>query len=274
MKLKENCFILTICLFPMILLIFILRLTDFLKSNWYYLVAVILSLVFFFTFIMSLFCAVSEITNSKKWYRIWFLLLIPLFYLPIYYVKYVNKDDKYLGYLLSLINIILLVVLLPKVKDKLTNYVLEENRKDFALKTTFNYMDKNKLFTIDVDNTYVCNTKLTGYALTCERSKDDSFIGIYVYQDKKFSEGKIDDIKDYHLDDVLDTIKENNYEYSLIELDNQYLINYNDMTILFKTQLYQKDDKEYVFVIVKECPNYDENILDFEKMIKSIEFIK
>ena len=274
MKLKEDSFIIAICLFPMTLLLLILRLTNFLKSDMYYYLILIMGFVFLITFIISLFYIVDEVINSKNWQRIFFVLLIPLIYLPIYYVKYVNSEDKYLGYILPIVNLGLIFGLYFSFNSFFRNYYVNKEKDNIVLKKTFKFLDKNEEFTINVDNTYTCNNNLGDYAIACDRSVDDSFIGIYSYKEKEFSEAKLDVLKEYHFDEIVDIIEENGYETEIEEINEITLIKYSNMEVLFTQKQYYENEKVYSLIIIKECPSYDDNLKDFEKMIKTIEITK
>lgn len=275
MKLKENSLIITISLYPLILLLAILRLSNFLKSAIYDYLIIVMLIVFVFYFIISLFWVLDEILNSDKKYRSIFLILFSIFYLPIYYTKYVSSGEKYLGYLLLLCSLILTFGTGYYLEERFSKYLIEVEKKKIVLKTTYEYSDKNKLFTIHVDNNYRCDNKLGDYALSCDSYTDDSFFGIYLYNDIQDEEEQ-EDILSFHIEQTLDYIKENNFEAELSyldELENLVQINYNDMVILITERNYYVKDKIYNLIIVKELPNSADVLNNFLKNIKSIKFI-
>lgn len=275
MKLKENSIIITISLFPLILLLSLLRFVNFLKSNLYDYLIILMSLVFFFYFIISLFLVLDEIINSNNKSRIIWVILFSIFYLPIYYTKYVSKGEKYLGFLILISSIVLSIGTVYFLQERFFQYIVLVEKKKIVLKTSYEYSDKNKLFTIHVDNNYRCDNKLGDYALSCDSYSDDSFFGVYVYNDI-IDEDEVDEILSFHIEQTLDYISENNYEASisyLDELDNLVQIEYNDMVILITEKNYIVKDKTYNLIIVKELPKSENAIINFIKNINSIKFI-
>jgi len=270
MDLKERSFIISLILFPFNLGIFILRIINFFKSNIYDYVIIILSIIFIFYFIVCLFYTVDEILNSSKKLRIILLLLFPFLYLPFYYGKYISNKEKILSYSIIILNLLLIIGFYLTFKNKLTNYIFDNEK--VIVKEEFNYVDKLGLFTILINKNYVCDY-LEGYDLTCDDNSNDSFIGIYTYEEESFSEGKKDDIKDFHIDEIISYIKENNYTYNEEEIDDYIKITYNDMAIILKSILYNYNNKEYLLIIIKESPDYEDNIIDLEKIIETITFI-
>ena len=274
MKIKENSFMITFCLLPIFLLLTVLKLSNFLEDSFYYYFILILGIILLITFIISLFFMLDEIIYSQKKYRLIFVFIFSFLYLPIYYVKYINKEDKVLGYSISIACLFLVIVLYPVTKAFVNNYYMNYHLHHFALNNIYNFVDKNRTFTIYVDNSFNCNNDLGEYAIACERSIDDSFIGIYHYQKESFSEGEFDDIKEFHLEQTLDILEENNYTYEMDEVNNSVLIKYNEMNIWFDVELYNIDNQMNILVIVKEGPEDLNNYLSFQKMVETIEFIK
>ena len=95
MKEKENAFIITMILFPFILALLCLRFIHFLKSNIYDYIVVLLSLVFLFYFIETLFFMLDDIIHSDNKKRIVYVFLIPFIYIPLYYLKNINLKDSF-----------------------------------------------------------------------------------------------------------------------------------------------------------------------------------
>ena len=131
MKLKESSFITAIALLPFIFLLSILKLQGVLKGGLYSYLLVGMIIVFTITFIFSLFFAIDEIRNSDDKKRLIFLILFPFIYLPIYYTKHVYQNERYLGYGISLANIMLIVSFFTVVKGFVYDYMMELNHKNF-----------------------------------------------------------------------------------------------------------------------------------------------
>ncbi len=270
---KENIFITTIILFPFILLLLILRIINFLKSDFYYYIIIILSLIFIFCFIETLFFMLDDIINSNNKKRIILVIFIPLIYIPIYYFKNISSSDKYLSIFISLLNISLIIGFYFSFRNAFSNYIILNNKNKIVLKEVFKYSDKNNIFSIRINKDYRCDSKLEGYAIACDNIKNDSFIGIYSYEDNNFNQGKLDDILSFHFEEVLSVIKENNFESSIEYLDNYVKIKYNDMAVLLTHRNYFFKDNGYSLIIIKESKDYPDNIKDFENVIETIEFI-
>ncbi len=273
MKEKEYVFIITMILLPFILSLFILRFVNFLKSNIYDYIIIVTSFLFLFCFIETLFFMLDEIVHSKNKKRIIFVLLIPIIYIPIYYLKNISSSDKYLSYLLFGLNVILIIGFYFSFKNVLSNYILLKGKDDFILKDIFDYASKDNTFTIKIDGNYRCDSSLEGYSIACENNSNDSFIGFYTYQDENFNQGKLDDILSFHFEEILNIIKENNYESNIEYLDDCVKIEYNNMSVLLTQRNYIFPDKGYSLIIIMESKNKESNQEDLEKVIESIQFL-
>ena len=179
MRIKENSFIMAIVLLPFILLLGIMKLCGLLGENLYTYLLLIMILVFSICFVASLFFALDDIIHSDNKKRIILLILVPFLYLPIYYTKYEYENEKYLGFGLAIANIMLIVSLFAVAKEYTYNKVFEIYQSNIKIKDTYSYVDKNQLFSIDVNNSFVCNNNLGDYVIACENQEDDSFIGVY-----------------------------------------------------------------------------------------------
>ena len=270
---KDNIFIITIILFPFILSLLILRFIDFLKDKIYDYIIIILSLIFIFCFIETLFFILDEIIHSNNKKRIAFVVFIPFIYIPIYYFKNFSSTDKYLSIFISLLNVFLITGFYYSFRDALSKYFILSNKDKIVLKDTFKYSDKNNNFTIRINENYRCNNDIEGYVIACDNIKNDSFIGIYSYEDNNFTQGKLDDILSFHFEEILNVIKENNYDGNIEYLDNYVKISYNDMVVLLTQRNYFFKDSGYSLIIIKESRDYSDNIKDFENVIETIEFI-
>ena len=273
MKLKESSFITAIALLPFIFLLSILKLQGVLKGGLYSYLLVGMIIVFTITFIFSLFFAIDEIRNSDDKKRLIFLILFPFIYLPIYYTKHVYQNERYLGYGISLANIMLIVSFFTVVKGFVYDYMMELNHKNFKVRDTYAYVDKNNLFSINVNNNYTCNKDLGDYVIACENKDDDSFLGVYSYQKKKFSKGALDDIKNYHIEQTINYIKENDTVDDIEEINDLTVISYSNMKVIIKQVLYNKDNNSYCLVIIKEVNENNFDIINFEKSVQDIVFL-
>lgn len=273
MKLKESSFITSIALLPFIFLLSILMLQGVPKGGLYSYLLVLMIIIFTITFIFSLFFAVEEIRNSDDKKRIVFLILFPFIYLPIYYTKYIYKNERYLGYGISLANIMLIVSFYVVVKGFVYDYTAELNHKNIKARENYVYVDKNNLFSINVNNNYTCNKDLGDYVIACENKDDDSFLGVYSYKKKSFSKGTLDDIKSYHIEQTVNYIKENEKIDDIEEINDLTIISYSNMKVIIKQVLYTNDNDSYCLVIIKEINKDNFDIINFEKTIQDIVFL-
>ena len=273
-KLRDNSFIMATMLLPFIFTLSILKLNRVLKGEMYGYLIIVLSMIFIVGFIFSLFFALDEIMNSKNKKRLFLLMLFPLFYLPIYYTKYIYKNEKYLGYIVSSANVFLITMLFLGIRTFVIDYVVAQEKKNFVISDISRYVDRNNEFSIEINNSYVCSHELGDYAISCDREEDDSFLGIYSYSKKNYSQGELDDIKSYHLEQIYDYIKESNYEYNIEPVYGGITkINYSEMSILVRDIINYHNDKMYYLIIVKEVKEENLDIFDYEKTIQNIVFL-
>ena len=273
--LKNYNYILTIMLFPFIMALSYLKLINNLKGNIYTYIIVAMIIIFIPSFIMSLYSALEEILSSKKKWRIVLLLLLSIFYLPIYYTKYVSKDEKYLGYILFVISIPLTILMINAGIKKISKIVLNLY-KNYAVINEKDYVQfsSNKLFSLGVDKTFRCNSEDIGdYVISCDRLEDDSFIGIYSYDITLDNEESINDKLEFHVNQTINYIEENGFTYEIVEKDDLIEINYNENSILISQCNYGVGDNKYSLIIMKEVPKELVNYEEYQKMIDSIYFL-
>lgn len=272
--LKNYNYVLTILLYPFILVLGYLKLSNLIKGDTYTYIIVILLLFFIPSFIMSLYGACEEILKSKKKWRIILLILLSIFYLPIYYTFYVAKEEKYLGYILFIITIPLTYLTIKACNNRILLYLNDAYKNAVSINEHYVSYSTNKLFSIDIDASFRCKKEDIGdYVMSCDRLLDDSFIGIYSYDVTDEDEEDISDKLDFHLNQTLDYIEENNYEYEVNNNGNIIEINYHDNTILITQNNYMFDNNNYSLIIIKEMPKEYISYDEYQKMIDSIEFL-
>lgn len=272
MRLRNNSYLYCILMFPFIIVLWILIMLNILKSNVYLISNIILSFVYIYFLVICLFCTVSDIMNSNHKWHLVLLIFFPFIYLPIFYGKEVSLKDLSMCKIVSVINIILLILFSGVFNKHYYNYLVNGYSSMIKIDDNYTHADKRNLFTIDVDKNFVCNNDLGEYDLTCEDNNNDSFIGVYLYERDNYSKSDLKDILDFHLEQTLSYIKENNYEYRL-QNGKYTVIKYDDMTIYLKGNVYQDEETVYYLIIVKETKTYQDNQKDFDKLISSIKFI-
>ncbi len=272
--LKNYNYMLTILLYPFIIILSYLKLMNNLKGSFYTYLIIIMILIFIPSFIMSIYGSSEEIFKSKKKWRIIPLILLSIFYLPIYYTKYVSKEEKYLGYILFLITIPLTILTINACNRRLLLHINNMNRNYVIIDNHYVQHSTNNLFTIDVDETFRCNSEDIGdYVVSCDRLEDDSFIGIYSYDVTLEDDYEIEEKLDFHIKQTLDYIEEQGYEYDINDESNIIEVNYNENTILITQLNYIIDDSKYSLIIIKEMPRENISYEEYQKMIDSVYFL-
>ncbi len=272
---KNNSYIMTIILFPFILLLSVLRLINFLKNSFYDYIIYIMLFVFFISFIISLFYIIDDMKNKNESILKWVLLFVfPIFYIVIYYIKNISKEEKGLGFIIFTMDMLLIVLFIFSMSNYIYNYVINLDKYKIVLKSDLVYSDRDNVFSINVNMNYTCRHDLGDYSLSCENKDDDSFIGVYSYHKNYISEGELSDIFDYHMEQTMDYIKEKNYDYTYEEKDNIIVFYYENMEIYMTQINYFNDNDYYSLIVMKELPNSENNLNNYLDLINSIYFLK
>ena len=272
--LRNYNYVVTILLYPFILILSYLSFTRVLKDSLYTYLIIVMLFFFIPSFIMSLYHASEEILNSKKKWRMIFLILLSIFYLPIYYTKYVAKEEKYLGYLLFVIAVPLTILTIMAGNKRLLVFFNNIYRNNVVINDNYVLYSSNKLFSINVDKTFRCNSDDIGdYVISCDRLEDDSFIGVYSYDVTLEDEEEIEEKLDFHLGQTLDYIEEKGYTYEINSDSNIVSISYNENTILITQSNYLVGEKKYSLIILKEMPKEYISYEEYQKMIDSVYFL-
>lgn len=274
MNIRNNNYVLTLLLMPFSLIIFILISIEFLKSKFYHYLFIIMFVICIISFIISLFYTVDGIIKSSNKKRLIFLIIFPFFYLPVYYTKYISKNEKVLGYFLCIFLLLLNVTTFFCLKKNILDYSKELDHKNIVLKNKYDYYAKNYLFSIDVNKNYSCNNDLGDYVIACDNSQDDSFLGIYSYK-KSDNDIDFDSLYKFHIDQSIGYIEENGYDYNIEYLSDMIKLNYldNQMSVIISKKYYQNEEDEFLLVIIKEVQNDYQNVIEFEKIIETINFL-
>ena len=271
--LKNYNYILTIMLYPFILVLSYFLLSNKLEGSAYLYLLLIMIAIFIPSFIMSLYSALDEIIHSKKRWRLIWLILFSLFYLPIYYTKYVSKQEMYLGVTIPLISIVFSVLVFDESMKSLRKVFDSIYENKVTININYTYVSTNGLIRIDVDKSFICEDNIGDYIVSCDRLEDDSFIGIYYYDITDYSEDKIEDIFEYHLDSIIESIEEAGYSYETKSNDEIIKIYYEDMVILLSQNNYIVGDGKYSLIIMKEAPKELIDEKEYKKMIESVTFL-
>ncbi len=222
---------------------------------------VILFLVGFIILMYSyLFCIIhisknKDFNSRQKVDRIFLIIFLNIFYIPIYYVYHVIKDKKWWGIincilyiLLYIISIIILVVLLIVFTidsfDATTDYVTNDNE-----------------FTVSLDDTWTCSTQDTNdYDIYCEGIEEDKFFFMIDYVDDN-SNYDYNNLFDSHVNDMKKTFEDKDYVIFEKEKSNDFF----EMTVT-KNESYKIvmklnviDDKHAYIAVYSDKFQYDYN---------------
>ena len=274
--LKNYNYMLTIIMYPFVLMLSYLKFINYLKGNLYTYLIVIMLAIFIPSFIMSLYSALDEILYSNKKWRVIPLILLSIFYLPIYYTKYVSKEEKYLGYIVFVITVPLFVLTVNASCVKLSKILARTFKNYVVINEHYVQFASNNLFSLGVDKSFRCNNEDIGdYVISCDRLEDDSFIGIYSYDISYDDEYDVENKLDFHIGQTIDYIEENGYTYELIDTgnDNFVEIDYNDNAILITQNNYWAGGIRYSLIILKEVKKELVDYQEYQKMIDSICFL-
>ena len=144
----------------------------------------------------------------------------------------------------------------------------------YTITASFVYKSTNDLFSVEVDSSFRCNGNDIGdYVVSCDRLRDDSFIGIYSYDITNDSEEEISEKLDFHTNQTIDYITEKGYDYETSNDNDLIKIEYNDNIVLITQKNYQLKNTKYSLIILKEIPRDNINYIEYQKMIDSIKFL-
>ena len=272
--LKNYNYVITILLYPFLLLVSYLYFSSSLNGDFYLYLIIAMVIIFIPSFIMSLYGVVEEILNSKSKWRIILLVIFSYFYLPIYYTKYVSKEEKYLGYFIVILSGVSSFFAFNAFNKKIYSFLTNAYKNNVVINDRFIYTSVDKLFTINVSKDFRCNQNNIGdYVVYCDKLDDDSFIGIYSYNVTDYDDDEISDILDFHLKQTEEYIKEKEYVSEVKKINDIFVINYNNMIILLTEKNYVTENGNYSLIIIKEMPKELEDIEEFQKMIETIYFL-
>ena len=274
--LKNYNYVLTILTYPFIMVLSYLKLINYIKSEWYTYLILAMMIIFIPSFIMSLYSAAEDILNNNRKWRIILLILFSIIYLPVYYTKYVAKEEKYLGYLLLIISIPLSILTIKAINRRMSIFLDDVFKNRVVVNENYVYYSSDYSFSIGVDKSFRCKNRNIGdYVISCDRLEDDSFIGIYKYNVTNDNEEDIEEKLNFHIEQTIGYIEELEYDYELIDVmnDNIIQIDYNENSILITQSNYEIDDNKYSLIIIKEVPKENIDYEEYQKMIDSVSFL-
>ena len=284
LKFKDYVYITYIGVMPFLLLMLSLKFFAnekfIFNDTIFWILIIILSIVFVLSFIISLLYTIEHILNLqygfvRKSIHLILLFIFNMVYIPFYYGIYM-VIEKALGLFMPFVNIGTIVLFFFASNNYILDYFKKLDAKNILVNTNYTYLSKNDLFNIKVTKDYSCNKDMGEYVISCDKEEDDSFLGIYSYSYKDYSMGQLDDIYYFHLEQTKDYIKEADYEYTEELGDKIVVLKYSDMVVLYKgidCDIDNDGNYDYRLIIIKEVPEHDDVIKEFDELVNSIEFV-
>lgn len=281
MKKKNKLVLLIISFFPLISLLLVIKILLFLKEimitdAYNYIVitlATILSFLFllisFYTIYYIVYIDCSNIHNKIK--CLLKVLLFSLFYIPIYVSINIITINQDLFKKIVILELVFNFYLLLPFNTKVDKIVVDKNNvvKYIA------YKSRDDLFTVNLNEYYVCDKTNGSYVLSCDSDVDNSFVGIYAYKNSHL--GKLNDIYNFHIKQTIDYIKEAGYDYQISMDNNITRIYYDNMQVILMSSDYDLNNDsriDYRLIIINEFLNDDNVEKEFFKMVSSINLVE
>ena len=256
-KFKDYIYILYISLLPVTVTLLSLKLNDigyFNTKPYYYIISLFL-IILLITFVLSCFITIEDIIKKEEFstiknFKFACLLLFSILYIPLHYLFNYHKKLCFISFIIIFIDLLSLVYF----GKAFNNYVLridtEHYRKENHITDNYDYYFNKNKYKLNIDMAYSCNGKMGDYVLSCEDDKTDSFVGAYSYTIENYSDKELNKIYDYHLNQTISYIEDEDYEYEISKYNNIDIITYNNMVIFMYSQtayLKQKQQDDVAF---------------------------
>lgn len=232
---------------------------EVIRNKYIYPIAILFLIGFIILMYSYLFCIIhisknKDFNSRQKVDRVFLIIFLNIFYIPIYYVYHVIKDKKWWGIincilyiLLYIISIIILVVLL---------IVFTIDSFD-----TTDYVTIDNEFTVSLDDTWTCSNQDTNdYDIYCEGIEEDKFFFMIDYVNDN-SNYDYNNLFDSHVNDMKKTFEHKDYVIFEKEKSNDFF----EMTVT-KNESYKIvmklnviDDKHAYIAVYSDKFQYDYN---------------
>lgn len=249
----------TLFLLTWILLILLLLL--FPDANFIY--VYILLFLEFIVFLYSLFLCIFDVCHNNKFsifdkiQNIFLLILFNLFYVPIYYIKYMSDIKFVYGVFNSIIYVIAV---------GLSFYFLF-SFKHFSESKFSVYKSNDNVLTLKINKLWNCTVDdIGGNNLYCYKKYDKDSLGIFNYTDFE----NTDELVSFHINQSIDILKEEGYKLIKKEIDNKnrftiVTMKKNGSEIVAVTAV-KFDTKDYTTIV----NYYGYSIEEFKEIFKNI----
>lgn len=232
---------------------------EVIRNKYIYPIVILFLIGFIILMYSYLFCIIhisknKDFNSRQKVDRVFLIIFLNIFYIPIYYVYHVIKDKKWWGIincilyiLLYIISIIILVVLL---------IVFTIDSFD-----TTDYVTNDNEFTVSLDDTWTCSNQDTNdYDIYCEGIEEDKFFFMIDYVNDN-SNYDYNNLFDSHVNDMKKTFEDKDYVIFEKEKSNDFF----EMTVT-KNESYKIvmklnviDDKHAYIAVYSDKFQYDYN---------------
>ena len=198
-----------------------------------------ISLWFAYIYSIVHVCKNNEFTQNKKIINLLLVLILSVFYTPIYYTRYVIKDKKWLGILKTVLYVLTFSVAIIGSLISIFN--------DLNTTQTAKYITSDNIVSIELTDNFNCETEdIGGYKLYCSSKFKNQSVGVFNY-DFSFDTPYI---LEFHMNQLLKNYKAEGY----------IVQNEQRKGSLQKAEIVKNSSIYYVVVEVKE----------FDKTLKSV----
>lgn len=202
-------------------------------------------------------CSNKDLIGKSKVVKVLLLLFFNLFYIPIYYTKYVMKKGAWYGILGCVANIVAYLLII--VGAGVLAYKVEFAEKEVVYKT------KDELLYVKLNGNWTCPKENVGaYDLYCYETYDDENFGIFNYEKRD----DIDYLLDFHLNQEIDYYKDLGYSIVNQGVDeetgfyNAILKQENEFVFIVTAMKYMTDD--FTTILTYNMESDEKVIIDFD----------
>lgn len=232
---------------------------EVIRNKYIYPIVILFLIGFIILMYSYLFCIIhisknKDFNSRQKVDRVFLIIFLNIFYIPIYYVYHVIKDKKWWGiincilyillYIISIIILVVLLIVFTIDSFHTTDYVTIDNE-----------------FTVSLDDTWTCSTQDTNdYDIYCEGIEEDKFFFMIDYVNDN-SNYDYNNLFDSHVNDMKKTFEDKDYVIFEKEKSNDFF----EMTVT-KNESYKIvmklnviDDKHAYIAVYSDKFQYDYN---------------
>lgn len=156
-------------------------------------------------------CKNKELDKNKKIVHVLLIVFLSVFYIPIYYSKYVMKNKLWYGILNCILAIICYIAMII-----LAVFLVFQNMTENKEVT---YNSNDNFVSIKLDGDFSCKTEdIGGYNLYCFNNSLGEDVGIFNYTNRD----DVDFLLDFHIKQAVDSLKKDGYKLISQKKDDNY----------------------------------------------------